>query len=177
MGEQMRTTVQLVETATDTQVWAGNYDRPATEIFTVQDEMTRAIAGALFVNMSQKDLERAKRKPPTSLSAYELFLRGREQAIKNTPEGQARAIEFYQQSLAVDPTYADAMGALAQAYSYGFTMHTGPLQGMQHSTVPLRLLSALSLSTQRHRTRRGHYQWPTYLQTALRTLFLCSSSH
>jgi adenylate cyclase len=129
VADQVRITAQLIEVATGAHVWAERYDRPTTEIFAVQDELTRAIAGSLVANMSHEDLERAKRKPPASLSAYELFLRGREQFLMQTPEGTKRAIELFEQALAVDPTYADAMGALAQAYSSGFTVHRGPLRG------------------------------------------------
>lgn len=128
-GDQMRIDAKLIETATDAQVWSEIYDRPTKEIFAAQDDITLAIAAKLSVNIPRRDLERAKPKPPTSLSAYELFLRGREQAAMQTPEGNARAIELYQQALAADPTYADAMGALAQVYGDGFALHRGPLRG------------------------------------------------
>ena len=129
MRDQVRITAQLIEVATGAHVWAEHYDRPTTEIFAVQDELTLAIAGSLVANMSREDLERTKRKPPASLSAYELFLRGREQFLVQTPEATERAIELFEQALAADPTYADAMGALAQAYSMGFTAHWGQLRG------------------------------------------------
>ena len=67
-GEQMRVTAQLIEVDTNAHVWAEHYDRPATEIFAVQDEITRAIATRLVANITQEDLEQAKRKPPASLS-------------------------------------------------------------------------------------------------------------
>jgi adenylate cyclase len=129
IGEQMRIDAKLIETATDVQVWSEIYDRPTNEVFAAQDDITLAIASTLSVNMSRRDLELAKPKPPSSLSAYELFLRGREQANLYSPEGTARAIELYQQAIAADPTYADAMGALAQIYADGFALHSGPLQG------------------------------------------------
>jgi adenylate cyclase len=128
-GDQIRITAQLIEVATDAHVWAEHYDRPTKEIFAVQDEMTRAIAQSLILNISHEDLERAKRKPPSSLSAYELFLRGREQNLLNTPEGTSRAIDLYQQAVAADPTYADAIGDLANTYSRGFALHWGRLRG------------------------------------------------
>jgi adenylate cyclase len=129
IGDQMRIDAKLIETATDAQVWSEIYDRPTNEVFAAQDDITLAIANTLSANMSRRDLERAKPKPPSSLSAYELFLRGREQANLYSPEGTARAIALYQQAIAADPTYADAMGALAQIYADGFALHRGSLQG------------------------------------------------
>jgi len=128
-GGQMRIDAKLIEAATDAQVWSEIYDRPTTEVFAAQDDITFAIANTLSVNMSRRDLERSRPKPPSNLSAYELFLRGREQANLYSPEGTTRAIELYQQAIAADPTYADAMGALAQIYADGFALHRGPLQG------------------------------------------------
>jgi adenylate cyclase len=129
VADQIRITAQLIEVATDAHIWAEHYDRPTKEIFAVQDEMTRAVAQALILNISHEDLERAKRKPPASLSAYEFFLRGREQSLVNTAEGTSRAIELYQQAIAADPTYADAIGALADTYSRGYALRWGPLRG------------------------------------------------
>jgi TolB-like protein/Tfp pilus assembly protein PilF len=129
IGDQMRITARLIDVATNTDVWAKSYDRPSNEIFAVQDEMTRAIAQSVIANISHEDLERAERKPPASLSAYELFLRGREQIAASSPEGTARAIELFQQALVADPTYADAMAALAETYTRGFALHQGPIRG------------------------------------------------
>lgn len=128
-GEQMRVTAQLIEVDTNAHVWAEHYDRPATEIFAVQDEITRAIATRLVANITQEDLEQAKRKPPASLSVYELFLRGREQIILVTPEANLRAIGLLEQALTADPSYADVMGVLSQAYIQQFVLHWGPDSG------------------------------------------------
>jgi adenylate cyclase len=128
-GDQMRIDAKLIEAATDAQVWSEIYDRPTKEIFAAQDDITLAIAAKLGVNIPRWDLERARPKPPNSLSAYELFLRGREQILLGSPEGRARAIEFYRQALAADPNYADAMGVLAQVYVADFALHRGSLRG------------------------------------------------
>jgi adenylate cyclase len=128
-GDQMRITAQLIDAASNIHIWAERFDRPTKDIFVVQDEITAAIAASLVINISRKDLELAKRKPPASLSAYELFLRGREQFVAQKPETVPRAIELFEQAIAVDPTYADAMGQLAQVYLTGFTLHWGPVRG------------------------------------------------
>jgi adenylate cyclase len=125
-GDEIRITAQLIETASNAHIWAERFDRPTKDIFAVQDEITAAIAASLVVNISRKDLELAKRKPPANLSAYELFLRGREQFSAQNP---GRAIELFEQAIAVDPSYADAMGQLAQVYITGLSLHWGPVRG------------------------------------------------
>jgi len=129
VGDQVRITAQLIETANNALVWGENYERPATEISTVRDEIVSGIALSIVAHISQNDLDQTKRKPPTSLSAYDLFLRGREQAYMNTPEGNASAIDLFKQALAADPTYADAMGSLANAYLGWYVGHWGPIKG------------------------------------------------
>ena len=128
-GDQMRIVAKLDETATNALIWSETYDRPTKEIFAAQDDITLTIAEKLGVNMSRRDLDLAKPKPPSNLSAYELFLRGREQLGMSSPEATTSAIEFFKQALDADPTYADAMGALANAYLEGFTLHRGPQRG------------------------------------------------
>ena len=115
-GDQMRITAQLIEAASNTHIWAERYDRPTKDIFAVQDEITGAVAASLLVNITHEDLEQAKRKPPASLSAYELFLRGHEQLFAQRPETITAAIGLFEQAITVDPTYADAYGQLSTIY-------------------------------------------------------------
>lgn len=126
-GDQVRVTGQLIETASGSHVWAERYDRPLREIFAVQDELTRAIAQKLFVAVQHQDTERAKRKPPESLDAYDLFLRGREQFLRFSQETDARALALFEQSVARDPNYADAIGFMARIYARWAALRWGPL--------------------------------------------------
>jgi adenylate cyclase len=128
-GDQMRITAQLIEAASNTHVWAQRYDRPTKDVFAVQDEITGAIAASLAVNVTNEDLERAKRKPPASLSAYELFLRGHEQLFGQRPETTLAAIGLFEKAVDIDPTYADAFGQLSTVYLMGYVLRRGPLLG------------------------------------------------
>ncbi len=63
-GNRVRVTAQLIESKTEKHVWAERYDRELTDIFEIQDEVTKAIIGALPSRLEAADIERIKRKPP-----------------------------------------------------------------------------------------------------------------
>ncbi len=71
-GDRIRITCQLIETANGTHVWAERYDRPLGNIFEVQDEITLSVVGAIEPSLRQAEVERARRKRPDSLDAYDL---------------------------------------------------------------------------------------------------------
>jgi hypothetical protein len=76
IGGRVRISVQLVDAESGEQVWADRFDRAQTEIFAVQDEVVRKIVGTLVGRVQTIDAERARRKPPASLAAYECVQRG-----------------------------------------------------------------------------------------------------
>jgi hypothetical protein len=75
-GDRVRVTAQLIEAATGGHLWAERYDRDLVEIFAVQDEITGAVSGAILPAMERTERERAARKPPDSLDAWECYHRG-----------------------------------------------------------------------------------------------------
>ena len=76
MGNRIRITAQLIDTATGHHVWADRFDRNEEELFAVQDQVVKTIAATLVGRMQAAATERAQRKAPASLAAYELVLRG-----------------------------------------------------------------------------------------------------
>ena len=115
-GEQLRFTAQLVEAATGLHVWAERYDRPLTDIFTVQDEIVQQIGAALRVEVPKAEQARVRRIPTENLNAYDAVLRGMESAVHFTPEGIAQARQWFERALALDPQYAAAYARLSWTY-------------------------------------------------------------
>jgi TolB-like protein len=74
-GDQVRVTGQLIETETAAHVWADRYDGTLNDIFTLQDEMTMSVIGAVEPSLRKAEVERARRKRPDSLDACDLYLR------------------------------------------------------------------------------------------------------
>jgi adenylate cyclase len=115
-GDRIRITCQLIETANGTHVWAERYDRPLGNIFEVQDEITLSVVGAIEPSLRQAEIERAKRKRPDSLDAYDLYLRALPHAQVAMPGDGEKALAWLHKSLALEPDYAAAHALAAWCY-------------------------------------------------------------
>jgi TolB-like protein/Flp pilus assembly protein TadD len=102
---RLRVTVQLIDAATETHLWAERYDRDMRDIFAVQDEVARTIAATLEGRVAASGIERAKRKPTGELAAYDCFLRGRE---RDAYIDHAGAESFFARAVELDPGYVHA---------------------------------------------------------------------
>src|SRR5262249_10865845 len=95
LGERIRVTAQLVDTETGSHVWAERFDREIAEVFAVQDEVVRTIVSTLVGRVQAADVERARRKPPASLAAYECVVRGNALPWDDV-EGAAEAVRLFE---------------------------------------------------------------------------------
>ena len=112
-GERVRVTAQLIDVATSAHLWADRYDRTIADIFSLQDEITERIATTLVSNIEHRIIDQARRKPPGSLGAYELFLQGREQRDTSRYEGMLAAEALFEQAVTLDPGFALAHAEIA----------------------------------------------------------------
>jgi adenylate cyclase len=110
---RVRLTAQLVEAASGRHVWAERYDRALDDIFAVQDEITLSVVGYIEPNLRQAEIERAKRKRPDSLDAYDLYLRALPYAMVFMPGDADKALPLLRQSLELEPGFAAAHAAAA----------------------------------------------------------------
>ncbi len=119
-NDQIRVTAQLIDAATGAHVWAERYDRPATDIFAVQDEITGIIAARLDANIQKAEAEEIRRRltvaPTTSLTADALFLRGRPMERSSIRQQQLVARSLFEKAIEIDPNFALAYAHLAQTY-------------------------------------------------------------
>ena len=113
-GDHLRITAQLSDVATGYQLWSETYDRKLTDIFAIQDDITRRIVSALQVHLDEKA---ASTTPPQlDPEAYQIVLRGRFHWNERSPEGLAKAAELLQEATRRAPQYAPAFSALADVY-------------------------------------------------------------
>ena len=112
-GNQVRVTGQLIETATATHVWADRYDGTLGDIFALQDELTMSVIGAVEPTLRKAEVERARRKRPDSLDAYDLFLRALPFAATAMPEHADKALALLEAAIRLEPDYAVAHGFIA----------------------------------------------------------------
>lgn len=114
VGRHVRINAQLIDASTMHHVWAERFDRDEAEIFEVQDEVMRMVVGRLVSRLELEERERAKRKRPDSLQAYELWLTAVEEHETGTAESHDRARALYERVLEVDPKFARAHTGLAE---------------------------------------------------------------
>jgi adenylate cyclase len=116
VGNRVRLTAQLIEAASGRHVWAERYDRALDDIFAVQDEITLSVVGAIEPSLRQAEIERAKRKRPDSLDAYDLYLRALPHLHASMPGDSDKALALLRQALTLQPDYAAANAAAAYAH-------------------------------------------------------------
>jgi serine/threonine protein kinase/tetratricopeptide (TPR) repeat protein len=114
-GNRLRITTQLVDTSTDFPLWSERYDREMKDVFEVQDEIARKIAEALRVTLSPQELEALAIKPTENLQAYDLYLRGKRYARRQTRQDLEFALQMFENAVAMDPSFALAYAACANA--------------------------------------------------------------
>jgi TolB-like protein len=115
-ANRVRITGQLIEAASGMHVWADRYDRTLDDIFEVQDELTLKVVGAIEPNLRQAEIERAKRKRPDNLDAYDLYLRALPRVHVFMLEEVDHALALLQQALELQPDYPAAHAAMAWCY-------------------------------------------------------------
>jgi len=114
-GNRLRITTQLVDTQTDFPLWSERYDREMKDVFEVQDEIARKIAEALRVTLSPQELEALAVKPTDNLQAYDLYLRGKRYARRQTRQDLEFALQMFESAVAMDPSFALAYASCANA--------------------------------------------------------------
>jgi TolB-like protein/Tfp pilus assembly protein PilF len=118
VGGRVRISAQLIEAPTDYHLWAASYERDLRDVLSMQEEVTRAIASEIRVNLSAQEQARLASTRPIDPEAYRLYLKGRYYWNKRSLEGFQKAIEYFQQATAKDPAYAQAYVGLADTYTY-----------------------------------------------------------
>lgn len=115
-GNRVRVTAQLIEVQAGMHIWAERYDRALDDIFEVQDEITLNVVGAIEPSLRQAEIERAKRKRPENLDAYDLYLRAQPFAQVAMPGDASKALALLDQALVLEPDYAAAHASAAWCY-------------------------------------------------------------
>lgn len=114
-GDDIRITAQLIDAATDEHLWAENYDKTLTNIFSLQTEVSEEIVDALQINLSFEEQQGLTIIPTQNIDAYVLFLKGRNEADKRNKESLAESILLYKEAIALDPNYAVAFAEIANS--------------------------------------------------------------
>jgi len=116
-GNRVRITVQLIETENDSHIWAEKYDGSLDDIFDLQDRITEQVAGALQPSIRLAEIERARRKPPQDLNAYDLAMRAMRHVWMLEQQEVSTGLKLLEKSLEADPDYPLALALSAWCHA------------------------------------------------------------
>jgi TolB-like protein len=105
-GGRVRITGQLINATTGTHIWADRFDGSLADVFDLQDQIATSVAGVIEPTLRQAEIERARRKRPDSLDAYDLYLRALPFAYTSMPEDADKALGYLEQAIRLDADFA-----------------------------------------------------------------------
>jgi len=117
VGQRVRITAQLIETAGGVHLWADRFDGSLDDVFDLQDRITEAVAGALQPSIRLAEIERSRRKRPQDLGAYDYAMRAMRHAWLLEREAADRALELLDKALRIDPDYPLALALTAWCWA------------------------------------------------------------
>jgi eukaryotic-like serine/threonine-protein kinase len=116
-GNRVRISAQLIHAATDAHLWADSYDRELRDVLALQSEVAQAIASEVNAKVTAEERVRLASTHPVNPEAYEAYLRGRFYQNKRTESALRKSVEYFQQAIQKDPSYALAHAGLADSYT------------------------------------------------------------
>jgi serine/threonine protein kinase/tetratricopeptide (TPR) repeat protein len=131
-GNRIRITAQLISVADGYHLWSEHYDREISDVFAIQDEISRTIAEKLRVRLAAG--QPLMKRYTENVEAYNLCLKGRYYIDKWTPDGLARGKEYFEQAIAIDRNYALAWyGMAGYYYLMGYFAYMQPKEAFEQS--------------------------------------------
>jgi TolB-like protein/Flp pilus assembly protein TadD len=116
-GKTIRIDAQLIQASTDRHLWARSYERDIQDVLALQSELASAITAEVQIQLTPQDQANLANRHPVNPEAYEAYLKGRFFWNKRDKEAINKSIEFFNEAIRIDPTYAAAYSGLADAYT------------------------------------------------------------
>src|SRR5215211_887145 len=117
-ARRIRINGQLIDAASGTHLWADRFEGALEDVFDLQDRVTASVVGAIAPKLEFAEIERAKRKPTGSLTAYDFYLRGLANMHQdNTRESTDQALQMLSHAMEIDHDFASALGLAARCYA------------------------------------------------------------
>jgi TolB-like protein len=138
-GTRLRIAAQLVDATAGVHLWAQTFDGETADVFAFQDRITADVAGVIEPTVTAAEIERSRRKPASSLDAYDLYLQALAIATAGEQSESARGLDLIERSLSLDPEFPPALAIAATAYLAQFdrqqpgASEENRLRGVQHA--------------------------------------------
>lgn len=117
VNDRLRVTLRLDDIRKGRTIWSGKFDDQFTDIFNVQDSISDQVVNALALNLSREKRNTMVRRYTANNEAYELYMKGRFWWSKRTVVSLRKAVEYFEQAIALSPNYALAYAGLADCYN------------------------------------------------------------
>ena len=125
----MRITAQLIDATNGAHLWADRFDGSLEDVFELQDKVALRVAGVIEPTLRQSEIERARRKRPDSLDAYDLYLRALPDAVAAMPEDANKALALPGKAIELEPNFTAAHAMIAWCHEQRYLRG-----GMQEET-------------------------------------------
>ena len=134
---RIRVAMQLIDTKDGYHLWSNTFDRAVSDVLSVQEEVSQAVANSLKLTLSSRSILKIKARQPASVEAHELYLLGRHYQLQRNPDAIAKAISYHEQAIAADPRFALAYAGLADAHMATYFYSNGELMQLATIVEPL----------------------------------------
>jgi TolB-like protein/Tfp pilus assembly protein PilF/predicted Ser/Thr protein kinase len=115
-GDDLEISAELVDARDNSHIWGQQYSRKASDIFALQGDLAKEMTSMLRMRLTGEEVTRMMKSATANPEAYQEYLKGRFWQGKSNEEGLKKGIEYFQQAIETDPTYAPAYSGLADCY-------------------------------------------------------------
>ena len=161
-GDRVRVTAQLIQSAEQTHLWAETYERPLADVLSIQREIAEKITHSLSMQLLPAATS-VSANPHLNLESYDKYLLGLHELGEDTRESVNRAIQYFQEAIALDPKDARLYAALAAAYDAATTYYSSPAEVMPRAREAALQAVALDPNLASAHVRLGYvrlfYDW------------------
>jgi TolB-like protein/Tfp pilus assembly protein PilF len=131
VGDTVRITVQLINGQTDGHIWGAEYDRELRDVLVLLSQIAESVAGQVEVSLAPDVAEMLRSAESVNPELHDLYMRGRYAYGSFTRQGLARAVEYFEKAIQIDPEYAPAWAGLSGAHILaGYLGYVAPSEGM-----------------------------------------------
>jgi TolB-like protein/Tfp pilus assembly protein PilF len=122
---------ELIDARDGSRLWGARYEGRLSDLIVVQEEITQRITAGLRLKLTDAESKRLGKRYTENAEAYQLYLRGRHLFLQLTPEGSRKALDHFNQAIALDPGYALAYAGVGYVYAVGAGTHEEPGEAMR----------------------------------------------
>jgi len=143
--KRVRITAQLIDAEQDRPLWAERYEHDLSDLLSLQNQVARAIAGRIELELTPQERVRLERPAPVNAAAHEACLKGRHFWYKRTTESVRKGLQCFEEAVSLDPSHAPAHAGIADSYIVDGGRYLGVSPDVAYARARTAALRALEL--------------------------------